>query len=1170
MKIVGIKFPGTLLTALRDGRLVIFAGAGVSFGEPAKLPSFSTLAELVATGTGEARLEQEREDAFLGRLALKGVDVHTRAAQQLVRDGLKPTELHFNLLRLFSDVPQIRLVTTNFDFLFEQAAQVEYGKTPEIFRAPALPLGRDFNGIVHVHGSVIRPLEMVITDKDFGRAYLTEGWAREFLVGLFHSFTVLFVGYSHQDTVVTYLARALPESTVGKRFILTENGQDPRWKALGIEPIAFPQTGEHDFNGLYDGVRRLAEVFKRSMLDWQREVTDLAAKLPPISDEEADIIEYSLNNVITTRFFTDTAEMPEWIEWLDKRRLLDPLFADGNLSKRDALLARWLVDRFAIHHFADLILCIARHQMRISAHLWNELVQYVISEKNIFDEQVFNRWISVLLSTMPAYVDNYSLMWLGERCIKVGAVQSLLKIFGALLKRSLFIRPGFVSSDSTNLSPTKIDTELRTIGDYYTLNQLWQMGLKVEIPKIAEQLFRIAIGQIEERFIESQRWGLATPDGDIYSWQRSAIEPHVQDASPHAGDVLIDIARDCIEWLTVNNAAYSNGWSNLFADSDVPLFRRLSVHTIILRSDLTSDEKISWLLGHNRLHDVAVHHEVFRAVALAYPTSSRKCRGAIINAIKAHKRPGDNPQDSEQHSAYYHYNWFFWLHNADPSCPLAEKAFNGVSKKYPQFQPREYPDLTAWTSGGWTGTQSPWSVDELLAKPAMEWLEDLLVFQPEDILGPDRDGLISTITDAVKQNFEWGIELADCLVEKGLWNADLWHGLIRGWSEMDPSEEKDRVVLRWLGKSELYSVQTRAVADALLALVKNGGKPYATSLLTQANEIAVAMWRILDGAELPEDSEHWLQLAINHPAGILAEFWINSLSIWRKQQHPVPETLNSEYHRALSNIVRDTTLPGRLGRSILAGQFAFLLAVDDAWTREYLLPLFNPNGNVADFQAIWDGFLTWGRLNPAVAEVLEDAFLKSVQHLESSLARRRERFVEYYTSMLCFHATDPLNTWIPYLFQYGNNDDRQHFASNMERHLGGMDEVRQKELWQRWLKRYWEDRVQGVPSTLEAGEIEYMLYWLPHLKLVFPDAVDIATRMPKIPLQHSMVIHGLKDNEIVKMYPESVVKLLLYLEESSPSAFFWFGSRDIIKQLISSGLPPALETKLKELDAKLN
>ena len=77
--------------------------------------------------------------------------------------------------------------------LFEQASKDVLDSIPEVFRAPALPLGNDFNGIVHVHGAVSHPGGMVLTDKDFGRAYLTEGWARRFLVALFRHFTVLFV-----------------------------------------------------------------------------------------------------------------------------------------------------------------------------------------------------------------------------------------------------------------------------------------------------------------------------------------------------------------------------------------------------------------------------------------------------------------------------------------------------------------------------------------------------------------------------------------------------------------------------------------------------------------------------------------------------------------------------------------------------------------------------------------------------------------------------------------------------------------------------------------------------------------------------------------------------------------------------------------------------------------
>jgi hypothetical protein len=38
---------------------------------------------------------------------------------------------------------------------------------------------------------------MVLTDSDFGSAYLTEGWATRFLQRLFTHNVVMFIGYSH-------------------------------------------------------------------------------------------------------------------------------------------------------------------------------------------------------------------------------------------------------------------------------------------------------------------------------------------------------------------------------------------------------------------------------------------------------------------------------------------------------------------------------------------------------------------------------------------------------------------------------------------------------------------------------------------------------------------------------------------------------------------------------------------------------------------------------------------------------------------------------------------------------------------------------------------------------------------------------------------------------------
>lgn len=181
MKFGKVDFPKPLLEALRDNKLVVFAGAGVSMGEPACLPDFCTLTNIIAEHTNKTLGDTETLEEFLGRLHKDGTNVYEIASRELSRDGLESTPLHRELLRLYQTDQLVLIVTTNFDLLFEQAAEEIFDENLPVFCAPALPLGSNFNGLIHVHGSVRRSREMVLTDSDFGRAYLSEGWPRRFL-----------------------------------------------------------------------------------------------------------------------------------------------------------------------------------------------------------------------------------------------------------------------------------------------------------------------------------------------------------------------------------------------------------------------------------------------------------------------------------------------------------------------------------------------------------------------------------------------------------------------------------------------------------------------------------------------------------------------------------------------------------------------------------------------------------------------------------------------------------------------------------------------------------------------------------------------------------------------------------------------------------------------------
>lgn len=1184
MKIGGINFPEPLLRAIEANKLAVFAGAGLSMGNPANLPNFRCLAEQIAEGTGEV-LNGDQEDRFLGKLKDKGVDVHKRAASILTRNQPKPTELHKNLLRLSVEVEKIRIVTTNFDDLFEQASKREFpSEPPEVFRAPALPLGGKFNGIVHIHGATSRLEEMVLTDQDFGRAYLIQGWARRFLVDLFRHYTVLFIGYSHKDTIMDYLSRALTREKGIERFALTTASEKKHWQQLDIKVIEYQNHGTHHA-ALDKGVKKLADMFRRGTLDWRRVVTYYAKKTLSSLDEEAtDTIKYVLKDATKTRFFTEKARSPEWIVWLDKKKYLDGLFDVGTHIEQDSVLAKlaaWLAEHFMYRNADKLFSLIARHGTRLHRVFWDALASTFRKENKTdkLDKDVLSRWVSLLLNTAPKdcskeFFLNMDLLNMGKRCINYYMTESVLMIFDAMSESFLQLKPELSlaneDKESTDTA-TAIEVESALNDEYYGLNELWEKGLQPHMEKVAEPVLEIVVKRLKERYYILRSWQQSSRESDVASWRRSAIESHEQDSTKlSAIGVLIDAGRDCLDWLATHEEEKVAAWCARLFDSEVPLLRRLAVHALPGRVDLTADEKLDWILVNVGVCDISVHHELFQAVQAVYPDADTEHRKKFIEAVLAYRWPDEKDDDKERRSACYHFRWLDWLHRAVPDCALIEHALEPIRARYPEFEPRKHPDLTHWWEIRPYHPQSPWSADALLAKPAADWLRELLSFSnPDPFSEFTRDALVSEVAKAAQKSFDWGLDLANELAGEKAWNADLWSSLIRAWEKMELDESQQRKGFQQLERTELHSEHGRVIADALCAFVKNKSKPYTLELLPQANEIASVLWRELDRTERLEEREDWFSLAISRPAGVLTEFWVHGLWLCEKERHAKAGTHADTFLRALLAVVQDSTLAGRLGRSVIARYLFFLLDADEEWTKKHLLPLFATE-TVADFQAVWDGFLASGQLTPAVAELLKREFLKAIRKIESDLAGRQHRFIEYYTRMIGYFVSDPIKKWIPALFKHGGKEDRTYFASEIKSCLKALEAMQQKEWWQRWLKRYWENRLQGVPKDLESEEIKQMLEWLPHLDAVFPEAVELVTRAPLEPSPHCRVVSELCNSTLLKDQPEEVAKLLIHFGKPEYADLVWFQGRKVVDKLLEEEIPSELKTGLQELIAQLD
>lgn len=304
----GPSIPDDLLVARDAGDVVFFCGAGVSQHE-AQLPNFEDLSASVIGILGSslqsparkllrAAKAMDRIAGVGGMLATDRIfsllerEFEVADLRSAIAEAIRPKPTyglgaHRILLDLATSRTGVtRLVTTNFDLLFE-----ECNRTLESWGPPQLPdprSTRDFHGIIHLHGRVdseyrrARDDEFVISSADFGRAYLSDGWATRFIQTLLARFQIVFVGYSADDPPVQYLLEALNlQAGSSKRLYAFQEGDggaaSALWEHRGVQAIPF--DGSDDFSQLWDTLRAWAER-ARDIDGWHKRLLEKAARGP--------------------------------------------------------------------------------------------------------------------------------------------------------------------------------------------------------------------------------------------------------------------------------------------------------------------------------------------------------------------------------------------------------------------------------------------------------------------------------------------------------------------------------------------------------------------------------------------------------------------------------------------------------------------------------------------------------------------------------------------------------------------------------------------------------------------------------------------------------------------------------------------------------------------------
>lgn len=340
----GPVIPSHLLTQRNEGNVIFFCGAGIS--RRAGLPDFSGLTQKVVEklGAEKALVAMERGDSSDRVFSLLvrefGQSEIDREIYAALKAAKKPDlSCHQTILDLSRGVggrPQ--LVTTNFDLLFEAVERrISWVVPPAL---PDLSLQQSIDGVVYLHGRLRKPevgvtSGYVISSADFGRAYLSEGWATRFVKALREKYTIVLLGYRAEDPPMRYLLEGLNaadgvsyDSPIYAFTQGDEGDAEEEWQDRGVTPICYRKSDDHA--ALWDTLSAWADAV-RNPEGWTDKVIGIAQKRPiEVTPHERGQVVELVSSKHGAKRFADAKTAPS-AEWMC---VFDPNVRYGEPRKR--------------------------------------------------------------------------------------------------------------------------------------------------------------------------------------------------------------------------------------------------------------------------------------------------------------------------------------------------------------------------------------------------------------------------------------------------------------------------------------------------------------------------------------------------------------------------------------------------------------------------------------------------------------------------------------------------------------------------------------------------------------------------------------------------------------------------------------------------------------------
>ncbi len=1177
----GPDIPTELLNQLEDDKVVFFCGAGVSRGGGSQLPGYRGLLcnvyrenHLPPDKVERKALEDDAYDKVFERLERPGrlgsEQVRKSVTACLSKEPAGPLQMHRDLLSLSLVEGGHRIVTTNFDNRFREAAEESSrgGVGLRIHAAPALPVPKRqrWRSLVHLHGRISSRddhSDLVLTSADFGRAYLTEGWAARFVAALFADFTVVFVGYSLSDPVMRYLVDAVATERATGRDLggayafasydptkTTAERARTEWKARNVHPMPYDERDDHSL--LRRTLHRWVDV-RRDPQSRARIALDGIRKLP--NEREAARVAWALERPDVARKlaqahpFTDEQDFPKIERWLDvfekagllKRAADDPdgtdravkvnIVDDGSRSKSPPRLAQvtnalacWIARHV---HVPQAFGWVVRRGGRVHPELRQEIVRSLADAPIPIPSRLRLFWTVLLNEQVP---DFWSLLFLEEQYRQAGSAERrrLEEVLLSSLVPRLTVLPGPSEralfrprSDPDAAAPSPIE-ECGHLQVRVGCDRMWPSEMTVLrdhefLCRNAERITTLLVDALVLLRCDDQ-----VPNDPVTGRARLLYRPQWIAAGTdrvdprYAWTRLIDLARDSYFALAKNNRARADALLQRWAQSDEPTCKRLILHALAEDKASEADMADAVLLQGETpgIWNLELRNEVLRFLNKAGSRLQARLIQRIVRAIHAGSGTGRSDRQQLDPGALdpakvvrlveLHLSGAILDGESRTLVVEAARAHTRSAGDFDEVHRVFSPIVAEIVSGDEQRAR------DLLRGPSAE-LKRVLCDESDGLSWEDLGAVVRQDAARVAE------VLRECAEgdehPPALWTRLLWH-LVSMRREDKAAPDVEDNVLEALSNApdDLFVNATMAVADFLRAI----GDAWASERESEFRVLWEKTW-ISAASGVRIDNADPVTRALNHVSGKLAEAAIFRLS---KREPPPQSGIPSAVRFYFDTVA--TSPDAHPGRVLLAARLNFLFAVDPKWTEMELVRRLDPSANPSEALDLWAGFAWSPSLWPNLLQHIKGSYLAVL--VRDDLPSRTRRGLIGVLVAICLNIPEELTKGEVRSVISRLSDSSLHVAlwSLRDRLTGSPSERGQ--IWndkvEPWLRDYWPR--EGNRNS--AATSEAMIHLLIGSGDSFPEAVMCCTPFLKPVESHHWNLLYLEEH--VEKHPEAVLDLL--------------------------------------------